>query len=162
VNFLVHDKCSDGWIVKDSNLNISKISFDENGLFHWDNASIRESSKLLEVPVITLDRILGSAGSFDLILSDAEGFDCNVILGAIELIHNSPDLKIIFEWNSKFYFDNFNNDNLEKVFRFLKKENYQTFYSLNNKWILFDFDNEKIPVSNTNIFCKRIRKEKLI
>ena len=99
VKFLVHDKYSDGWIVKDSNL--SKISFDENGLFHWDNESIRESSKLLEVPVITLDRILGSTGSFDLILCDAEGFDCNVILGAIELIHNSPDLKIIFESPSR-------------------------------------------------------------
>jgi FkbM family methyltransferase len=162
VNFLVHDKYSDGWIVKDSDINVSKISYDENGLFHWDNESIRESSRILKVPVVTLDGILGSSGIFDLILSDAEGFDCNVILGAKEIIHKSPNLKIIFEWNSKFYFDNFDNDNLEKVFRFLKKENYQTFYSLNNKWVLFDFDNKKIPLPKTNIFCKKIQKRKLI
>jgi FkbM family methyltransferase len=160
VNFLVHDKYSDGWIVKDSNTKISKISFDENGLYQWANESLREHSKIVEVPVITLDGILGDAGSFDLIISDAEGFDCNVILGAKKLINNSPNLKIIFEWNSEFYFDNFNDENLKKTFSLLKKERYQTYYSLNNKWILFDFDNEKIPVSNTNIFCKRIHKGK--
>ena len=155
VKFLVHDKYSDGWIVKDNNKNISKNSFDENGLYQWANESLREKSKIIEVPVITLDGILDGAGSFDLIISDAEGFDCNVILGAKKIIHNSPDLKIIFEWNSDFYFDNFNDENLKKTFSLLKKEKYRTYYSLNNKWILFDFDNEGIPVPLTNIFAKR-------
>jgi FkbM family methyltransferase len=51
------------------------------------------------VKTITLDDALVNETSIDFLKMDAEGSECNILLGARDILKRSPNMKIIMEWN---------------------------------------------------------------
>lgn len=160
--FVMSEHYSDGWIVPGDIQEITeRPRFNEHGLLAWKGATYRDAV-IQEVPVVTLDHILESSGSFDLLLCDAEGFDINVLLGARHLINRSRDrLTIIFEWNPDFFYSHSSHTALTTLFVMLSAAGYQTAYCLTKNWtstdsapwVSFQYESDGLPKANCNIIC---------
>jgi FkbM family methyltransferase len=150
--FVVSPTFSDGWI--STGEKSDEPQYDKHGLLMWEGLMYR-TAETVEVPVVTLDGILGSAGAFDFLLCDAEGFDFHVVMGGANVIRNSPNMTMILEWNSECFHKHFSPGDLSRAFQLLDELGYLTSFSYGSEWQPFDFSKGGIPILQCNILCSK-------
>ena len=133
--FVTPASYSDGRVLPKEGLEVTdKPRFDPHGLMTWRGNSY-VGAQVEEVPAVTLDHILGTAGPFDFLLCDAEGFDASILLGARHLISRFRErLTIVFEWNGPDFHQYFESATLDRVFNMLELLGYVTAWSENRDW----------------------------
>lgn len=97
-----------------------KILSEHLGSSHLCESSTREAAEMeaeiIEVESTCLDIELGEDYRIDILKIDAEGAEPLILKGAINLLKNNQNIKIILE----FCIDNFSNSNAEEYLNFLR------------------------------------------
>ena len=79
-----------------------------------------------EIEITTLDKLLEKK-HIDILKIDVEGFEANVLRGAVSVLEFNPDITIIMEWNPKLIQKNTGEKSLEYIFELIRTHGYNVY-----------------------------------